>query len=111
MRFYFFSVNASHTENMAALIEDAQAMAIGMIVSTVISLIFCIVSVVCINWSALRQVSHVSKLAARNIICLSSIKNTSFYPKHMYSPANAEVLLQLLQLLQFKSLALLDYLT
>ncbi|KAI8430777.1 hypothetical protein MSG28_000939 [Choristoneura fumiferana] len=54
-------VNASYEENMAALIEDANAMAIGMFVSTAISLIFCIVSVACINWSALRQITRIRK--------------------------------------------------
>ena len=41
---------------MAALIEDAQAMAIGMFLSIAISIILCMLSVSLISWSALRQV-------------------------------------------------------
>lgn len=41
---------------MEALVDDAEAMAIGMFVSIAISLILCMSSVALINWSALRQV-------------------------------------------------------
>lgn len=42
---------------MAALIEDAKAMAIGLFLSIGVSLVFCMLSVGLISWSALRQVS------------------------------------------------------
>lgn len=51
------SANASYEENMAALIEDAKAMAIGLFLSIGVSLIFCMLSVGLISWSALRQVT------------------------------------------------------
>lgn len=54
------SVNASHEENMKALMEDATAMAVGMITSIIISVIFNMLSVGLIGWSALRQVSTTS---------------------------------------------------
>ncbi|XP_048004619.1 multidrug resistance protein homolog 49-like [Leguminivora glycinivorella] len=54
-------VNASHEENMQALIEDAHAVCIGMFVSIIISILFCMLSVALINWSALRQITKVRK--------------------------------------------------
>ncbi|KAI8430776.1 hypothetical protein MSG28_000938 [Choristoneura fumiferana] len=47
--------NGSREANMEALVDDAEAMAIGMFVSIAISLILCMSSVALINWSALRQ--------------------------------------------------------
>lgn len=41
---------------MAALVNDGRAMAIGMILSIVISLLLCIASVALVSWSALKQV-------------------------------------------------------
>lgn len=41
---------------MAALVNDGRAMAIGMFVSIIISLLLCIASVALVSWSALRQV-------------------------------------------------------
>ncbi|XP_013162197.1 PREDICTED: multidrug resistance protein homolog 49-like [Papilio xuthus] len=54
--------NASHEENMEALVEDAKAMCIGMFVSIGISLIFCIFSVGLLSWSALRQITRIRML-------------------------------------------------
>ncbi|KAJ8737704.1 hypothetical protein PYW08_000299 [Mythimna loreyi] len=51
--------NASYEENMEALIEDAKAMAIGLFLSIGISLIFCMLSVGLISWSALRQITRI----------------------------------------------------
>ena len=41
---------------MAALVQDATAMAIGAFISVGVSLVCCAVSVALIGWSALRQV-------------------------------------------------------
>ncbi|CAH2103160.1 unnamed protein product [Euphydryas editha] len=54
--------NASHEENMKALVEDAKAMAIGMFLSIAISLLLCMVSVSLISWSALRQITRIRSL-------------------------------------------------
>lgn len=43
---------------MAALVADGRALAVGSIVSVVISIVLCMLSVSLVNWSALRQVSH-----------------------------------------------------
>ncbi|KAH9637264.1 hypothetical protein HF086_006908 [Spodoptera exigua] len=51
--------NASYEENMVALIEDAKAMAIGLFLSIGVSLIFCMLSVGLISWSALRQITRI----------------------------------------------------
>nr|QGA73384.1 multidrug resistance protein 49-like protein [Spodoptera frugiperda] len=51
--------NASYEENMLALIEDAKAMAIGLFLSIGVSLIFCMLSVGLISWSALRQITRI----------------------------------------------------
>ncbi|XP_034839685.1 multidrug resistance protein homolog 49-like isoform X2 [Maniola hyperantus] len=51
--------NASHEENMEALVEDGTAMAIGMIISVVISLVLCMLSVALVSWSALRQITRI----------------------------------------------------
>ncbi|XP_022833220.1 multidrug resistance protein homolog 49-like [Spodoptera litura] len=48
--------NATHEENMEALLQDATAMLIGAFVSVGISLLCCAVSVAFISWSALRQI-------------------------------------------------------
>lgn len=55
-------MNATYEENMLALTEDAKAMAIGLFLSIGISLIFCMLSVGLISWSALRQVHNLIKL-------------------------------------------------
>ncbi|XP_061705588.1 multidrug resistance protein homolog 49-like isoform X1 [Cydia pomonella] len=54
-------VNASYEENMHALIQDAEAVCIGMFITIFISILFCILSVALINWSALRQITRVRK--------------------------------------------------
>ncbi|CAH0716416.1 unnamed protein product, partial [Brenthis ino] len=54
--------NASHEENMKALVEDATAMAIGMIVSIVISILLSMISIALISWSALRQITRIRLL-------------------------------------------------
>ncbi|KAF9804799.1 hypothetical protein SFRURICE_007702 [Spodoptera frugiperda] len=51
--------NASHEENMEALLQDATAMLIGAFVSVGISLLCCTVSVALISWSALRQITTI----------------------------------------------------
>ncbi|XP_022832765.1 multidrug resistance protein homolog 49-like [Spodoptera litura] len=51
--------NATYEENMLALIEDAKAMAIGLFLSIGVSLIFCMLSVGLISWSALRQITRI----------------------------------------------------
>lgn len=56
MIFLYNRFNASYEENMAALLEDAKAIAVGIFLSIVISLIFVILSVLLVSWSALRQV-------------------------------------------------------
>lgn len=55
-----FRQNASHEENMAALVEDATALCIGAFVSVGLSLLCCAVAVALISWSALRQVPDCS---------------------------------------------------
>uniref|UniRef100_A0A2A4J7A7 ABC-type xenobiotic transporter n=1 Tax=Heliothis virescens TaxID=7102 RepID=A0A2A4J7A7_HELVI len=52
-------LNASYEENMLALIDDAKAMAIGLFLSIGVSLIFCMLSVGLIGWSALRQITRI----------------------------------------------------
>ncbi|XP_063394419.1 multidrug resistance protein homolog 49-like [Cydia fagiglandana] len=54
-------VNASYEENMQALLQDAEAICIGMFLTIFISILFCILSVALINWSALRQITRVRK--------------------------------------------------
>ncbi|CAG4929498.1 unnamed protein product [Parnassius apollo] len=54
--------DASHEENMKALVEDAKAMCIGMFVSIGISLLFCVLSVGLLSWSALRQITRIRML-------------------------------------------------
>ncbi|XP_073952769.1 multidrug resistance protein homolog 49-like [Choristoneura fumiferana] len=61
-------VNASHEENMEALIEDAKSMCAGMFISIAISLLFCVISVGCINWSALRQITRIRKKFLRAVL-------------------------------------------
>ncbi|XP_030031864.2 multidrug resistance protein homolog 49 [Manduca sexta] len=51
--------NASHEENMAALLEDAIAMAYGMLAALSLSVLCNIVSVALISWSALRQITKI----------------------------------------------------
>ncbi|CAK1554106.1 unnamed protein product [Leptosia nina] len=51
--------NASHEENMEALVEDGKAMAIGLFISVFISLVLCFLSVSLISWSALRQITRI----------------------------------------------------
>ncbi|XP_026315183.1 multidrug resistance protein homolog 49-like isoform X2 [Hyposmocoma kahamanoa] len=51
--------NASLEENMAALIEDGRALAVGTVVSVVISMVFCMLSVALVNWSALKQMTRI----------------------------------------------------
>ncbi|KAH9637265.1 hypothetical protein HF086_006909 [Spodoptera exigua] len=51
--------NASHEENMEALLQDATAMLIGAFVSVGISMLCCAVSVAFISWSALRQITTI----------------------------------------------------
>lgn len=51
--------NATHEENMEALLQDATAMLIGAFVSVGISLLCCTVSVALISWSALRQITTI----------------------------------------------------
>ncbi|XP_041987757.1 multidrug resistance protein homolog 49-like [Aricia agestis] len=55
-------VNASHEENMKALLEDGTALAIGMFISIFISIILTMTSVALINWSALRQITRIRTL-------------------------------------------------
>lgn len=55
-------VNATHEENMQALLDDGASMGIGMAVSVVIAIILLVVAVALINWSALRQMSRVRQL-------------------------------------------------
>ncbi|XP_072931072.1 multidrug resistance protein homolog 49-like [Epargyreus clarus] len=54
--------NASHEENMKALVEDGTSMAIGMTVSIVISIVFCMLAVALVNWSALKQITRIRML-------------------------------------------------
>ncbi|XP_049884996.1 multidrug resistance protein homolog 49-like [Pectinophora gossypiella] len=58
-------INATYEENMKALVEDGTAMAIGMFVSIGVSLLFCVLSVALISWSALRQITTIRKLFLR----------------------------------------------
>ncbi|XP_073952681.1 multidrug resistance protein homolog 49-like [Choristoneura fumiferana] len=60
--------NGSREANMEALVDDAEAMAIGMFVSIAISLILCMSSVALINWSALRQISRIRKLFLQAVL-------------------------------------------
>ncbi|KAG6458009.1 hypothetical protein O3G_MSEX010602 [Manduca sexta] len=61
-------VNATHAENMEALIEDAKAMAIGMFISIAVSIIFCMLSVGLISWSALRQITRIRTLFLKAVL-------------------------------------------
>nr|ADV76539.1 ATP-binding cassette sub-family B member 3 [Trichoplusia ni] len=61
-------LNASYAENMAALIEDAKAMAIGLFLSIGVSLIFCMLSVGLISWSALRQITRIRMKFLRSVL-------------------------------------------
>lgn len=54
--------NATHEENMAALIEDAQAVAIGAFVSIIFSILCNVLSVALVSWSALKQITTIRKL-------------------------------------------------
>ncbi|KAJ8737708.1 hypothetical protein PYW08_000303 [Mythimna loreyi] len=51
--------NASHEENMAALVNDAIALMIGAFVSIGVAMLCCTVSVALISWSALRQITTI----------------------------------------------------
>ncbi|CAB3225437.1 unnamed protein product [Arctia plantaginis] len=61
-------VNATYEENMLALKEDAKAMAIGLFLSIAISLIFCMLSVGLISWSALRQITRIRMLFLKAVL-------------------------------------------
>ncbi|CAG4929505.1 unnamed protein product [Parnassius apollo] len=54
--------NASHEDNMKALVEDAKAMSIGTFVYVSISLLLCVISVGLLSWSALRQITRIRML-------------------------------------------------
>ncbi|XP_061382310.1 multidrug resistance protein homolog 49-like [Danaus plexippus] len=54
--------NATYEENMNALVEDGESMAIGMFISIGISLILCMASVGLISWSAMRQITRIRLL-------------------------------------------------
>ncbi|XP_075990573.1 multidrug resistance protein homolog 49-like [Anticarsia gemmatalis] len=60
--------NASYEENMAALIEDAKSMAIGLFLSIGIAITLCILSVGLINWSALRQITRIRMLFLKAVM-------------------------------------------
>ncbi|XP_049693223.2 multidrug resistance protein homolog 49 [Helicoverpa armigera] len=60
--------NASYEENMLALIDDAKAMAIGLFLSIGVSLIFCMLSVGLIGWSALRQITRIRMKFLRAVL-------------------------------------------
>ncbi|CAB3235161.1 unnamed protein product [Arctia plantaginis] len=60
--------NASYEENMAALLEDAKAIAIGMFLSIVISLFFVVLSVLLVSWSALRQITRIRMKFLRAVL-------------------------------------------
>ncbi|XP_063890908.1 multidrug resistance protein homolog 49 [Helicoverpa armigera] len=51
--------NASHEENMKALVEDATALVIGVFITVGFSMACCAVSVALIGWSALRQITTI----------------------------------------------------
>ncbi|XP_047041195.1 multidrug resistance protein homolog 49-like isoform X1 [Helicoverpa zea] len=51
--------NASHEENMKALVEDATALVIGVFITVGLSMACCAVSVALIGWSALRQITTI----------------------------------------------------
>ncbi|XP_063837633.1 multidrug resistance protein homolog 49-like [Ostrinia nubilalis] len=55
-------VNATHEQNMDALVADGKAMAAGMFLSIAISLLFCVVSTALVSWSALRQITRIRTL-------------------------------------------------
>nr|QCO93568.1 ATP-binding cassette subfamily B member 2 [Chilo suppressalis] len=61
-------VNASHQENMDALVEDGKSMAIGMFLSIIISMIFCVLSTALISWSALRQIKRIRILFLQSVL-------------------------------------------
>ncbi|XP_028035436.1 multidrug resistance protein homolog 49-like [Bombyx mandarina] len=61
-------VNATHEQNMEALIDDAKAMAIGMFISIGVSLVFCVLSFSLISWSALRQITRIRTLFLRSVL-------------------------------------------
>ncbi|KAJ0183787.1 hypothetical protein K1T71_000210 [Dendrolimus kikuchii] len=60
--------NASHKENMDALIDDAKALAIGLFISIAVSLTFCMLSVWLITWSALKQITRIRMLFLRGVL-------------------------------------------
>ncbi|CAH0578089.1 unnamed protein product [Chrysodeixis includens] len=60
--------NASHEENMAALVEDATALCIGAFVSVGLALLCCAVAVALISWSALRQITTIRMLFLRAVL-------------------------------------------
>ncbi|XP_047524484.1 multidrug resistance protein homolog 49-like [Pieris napi] len=60
--------NASHEENMEALVEDGKAMAIGLFVSVFVSLVLCFISVSLISWSALRQITRIRLMFLQSVL-------------------------------------------
>ncbi|XP_075991226.1 multidrug resistance protein homolog 49-like [Anticarsia gemmatalis] len=60
--------NASREERMAALMEDAKALAIGTYVSVTLSLVFITLSAALINWSALRQITTIRMLFLKAVL-------------------------------------------
>lgn len=49
-------MNGSHSDNMAALVNDAVAYGIGAVIGVCVQTVFCCVGLDMINYSALKQV-------------------------------------------------------
>ncbi|CAG9138256.1 unnamed protein product [Plutella xylostella] len=60
--------NASYEENMAALIEDGEALLLSMVFSIGLSWILVILAVWMVNWSALKQITRIRSMFLRSVL-------------------------------------------
>ncbi|KAG7310331.1 hypothetical protein JYU34_003103 [Plutella xylostella] len=60
--------NASYEENMAALIEDGEALLLSMVFSIGLSWVLVILAVWLVNWSALKQITRIRSMFLRSVL-------------------------------------------
>ncbi|KAJ0183786.1 hypothetical protein K1T71_000209 [Dendrolimus kikuchii] len=60
--------NASHEENMEALLEDGKAMAGSIFAGLLISVLLIVISTALISWSSMRQITTIRNLFLRSVL-------------------------------------------